>query len=276
MIPQSVKGNLDTHKNAQPHCTPKPGGSAPRLSDEHRRALVEGSGISPEILAERGVRSLASGRDLPKPYSWRQKKRAPGILFTAHRPNGQTSTIFRPDKPNPKKPGHKYEQECKHLGGSGNVLDIHPSARHLVGDTSVPVLFTEGVKKGDSTTSAARREGTEIVAVSISGVWNYLSDGEPISDMSEIPVEGRKVYVCFDSDMFRKPEVMMAAERLAEHFEGRGADVWVTYLSDQADGSKTGADDFLVAGGSLEDLLALARPFDPETCAARSFPAISG
>lgn len=236
-----------------------------RLAADHRRHLVEGSGIDPAVIAERGVRTVRSDRgELPSAYSWRQKKRAPGILFTAHRPNGQTSTIFRPDEPDPKNPGCKYEQPCKHLGGSGNVLDIHPSARHQVGDTSVPTFFTEGVKKGDSTTSAARREGTDILAVSISGVWNYLSEGEPIADMYEIPVDGRKVYVCFDSDMFRKPEVMMAAERLAEHLEGRGADVWIVYLPDQADGSKTGADDFLVADGTLEDLLGLARPYSPE------------
>jgi hypothetical protein len=235
------------------------------LAADHRRQLVEGSGIDPAVIAERGVRTVRSGRaELPPVYSWRQKKRAPGILFTAHRPNGQTSTIFRPDEPDPKKPGCKYEQPCKHLGGSGNVLDVHPSARRLVSDTGAPIFFTEGVKKGDSVTSAARREDTDILAVSISGVWNYLSDGEPIPDFYEIPVEGREVFIGYDSDMFRKPQVMMAAERLATLLESRGAEVWVVYLPDQTDGSKTGADDYLASGGTLEDLLSLARPFDPD------------
>jgi Domain of unknown function (DUF3854) len=233
-------------------------GTTPGLSAKHRRVLVEGSGIDPEIIEERGVRTVTKGRELPAVYSWRQKKRAPGMVFTAHRPNGETCTIFRPDKPNPKNPGHKYEQECKARGGTGNVLDVHPRMRPLLDEPSVPLVFVEGIKKADALTSRGA------VAVGISGVWNWLSEGEPISDMYEIPVEARRAYVCFDSDMLRKPEVLMAAERLAEHLEGRGAEVWIVYLRDQADGSKTGADDFLAGGGTLEQLLGLARPFDPE------------
>ncbi len=196
-------------------------------------------------------------------YSRRQKRRAPGILFTIHRPNGQTATIFRPDVPDPEHPGHKYEQECKHLGGSGNVLDVHPSIRHLLDDASVPVVFVEGIKKADSITSATRASGVELLAVAISGVWNWMADKEPIPDMFDIPVKGRRALICFDSDMVRKVEVQDAAERLAEHLKQRGAEVEVVYLPDQPDGSKNGADDFLAdeAGGTLEELLGLARPY---------------
>jgi uncharacterized protein DUF3854 len=202
------------------------------LSEAHRRMLVEGSGIAPEVIAERGVRTISKGRgQLPSVYSWRQKKRAPGTLFTIHRPNGQTATIFRPDEPNPKKPGHKYEQEAKDLGGSGNILDVHPSLRHLIQEEGAPVLFVEEVKKADAITSAARAAGVDLLAVAISGVWNWLSEGEPIPDMFDVPVEGRKVYICFDSDMVCKPEVQMAAERLAEHLLPRGADLEFVYLS---------------------------------------------
>jgi DNA-binding transcriptional LysR family regulator len=236
------------------------------LNERHHKALVEGSGIDPEVIAERGVRTVRKGRagqGLPPAYSRRQKERGDGILFTIHRPNGQTATIFRPDEPDPEKPGHKYEQEVKRYGGSGNVLDVHPSLHHLIGDASVPVVHTEGGKKSDAMVSAARREGTDILPVAIPGVWNWMSDGEPIPDMFDIPVKGRKVYICFDSDMPRKPEVQLAAERLAEHLRRRGAEVEIVYLEDQPDRSKTGADDFLVAGGTLEELLGLARPYSP-------------
>jgi hypothetical protein len=238
--------------------------TTPAFSERHRRMLYDESGISPEVAAERGVRTVRSGCELPKVYSWRQKKRAPGIWFTIHRPNGETCTIFRPDEPDPKNSGHKYEQECKYYGGAGNVLDVHPSLRRLIDDVSVPVLFSERIKKADSITSAARAAGIDLLAVAISGVWNWLSEGEPIADMYEIPVEGRKVVICFDSDMVRNPSVQMAAERLAEHLQSRGAEVWIVYLPDQPDCAKTGADDFLVAGGTVEQLLDLARPFDPD------------
>jgi hypothetical protein len=227
--------------------------------------LFEESAIAPEVVAERGVRTVRKGRgQLPSVYSWRQKQRGAGVEFTIHRPNGETSTIFRPDQPDPENPGCKYLQPPKSRGGPGNVLDVHPSNRRLISDTSVPALFTEGVKKGDSITSAARHEGIEICPVAISGVWNWMSDGEPIPDMLDIPVKGRRVYVCLDSDMLRNPNVQRAAEELAKHLQRRGAEVLVVYLPDQPDGSKTGADDFLAGGGTLEELLALARSFDPE------------
>src|SRR5829696_5181001 len=243
-----------------------PGDADSKLSEVHRGVLEMGSAIAPDVTAERGVRTVTKGRgQLPSTYSRRQKKRAPGILFAVHRPNGETSTIFRPDEPDPQNPGHKYEQPCKHLGGSGNVLDVHPSARHRVEDTGAPVLFTEGTKKADSITSAARREGIEIVAVAISGVWNWRSEGEPIPDMFDVPVTGRPALICFDSDIVRNQDVQRAAEELARHLTQRGADLRIVYLRDRPDGSKTGADDFLAGDGTLGELLALARPFDPES-----------
>ena len=242
--------------------------TGPKLNEPHRKTLCEGSGISPEVIAERCVRSVEKGRagqGLPKAYSRRQKARGNGILFTVHRPNGETATIFRPDEPDPESPGHKYEQECKHYGGPGNVLDVPPSLHRLIENTGVPVVFVEGIKKADAITTAARKIGMELLVVAISGVWNWMSDGEPIPDMFDVPVGDRRVLICFDSDMLRKPEVQMAAERLADHLKQRGARVEVVYLPDQPDGSKTGPDDFLAseAGGTLEELLALARPYSP-------------
>src|SRR5215218_1183486 len=87
------------------------------LSQKHEKMLFKESGNSPEVVAERGVRTIRRGRDLPEGFSWRQKKRAPGILFTLHRPNGETSYSFRPDEPDPEKPGRKYEQPSKYYGG---------------------------------------------------------------------------------------------------------------------------------------------------------------
>jgi hypothetical protein len=233
------------------------------LSDAHRQVLEEGSAIAPEVIAERGVRSIANSRELPRGFSRRQRRRGGGILFIAHRPNGQTGYSFRPDALDPDCPGRRYEQPCKAYGGPGNILDLHPSVRHLIADKSVPVIFVEGIKKADAIISAARREGAEVLVVAIFGVWNWLSDGEPIPDMFDIPVEGRKVTICFDSDMLRNPDVQYAAQRLAGHLIERGAEVWITYLRDQADGSKTGADDFLVAGGTLAELRMLTRRYDP-------------
>ena len=229
----------------------------PKLKTQHIQQLEVGSGIARKVISERGVRSIAHGRELPKGFSWRQRRRGTGILFTVHRPNGETSWSFRPDEPDPKDPGRKYEQPSKHYGGPGIVLDVHPRMRHPIDDPGVEITFVEGIKKADALVSRG------VLAVGITGVWNWLSDGEPIADMLEIPVDGRRVNICFDSDMLHNPNVQDAARRLAEHLASRGADVWVTYLPDKSDGSKMGADDFLAAGGTVSELRMLMRRYDP-------------
>jgi hypothetical protein len=234
-----------------------------QLERHHIHQLEEESGIAHQVIAERGVRTIHRGRDLPEGFSWRQKRRGSGILFTVHRPNSETSWSFRPDDPDPDDPGRKYEQPPKCYGGPGNVLDIHPSLHHLIADTNVPVIFVEGIKKADAITSVARAAGVEVLVVGITGVWNWMADKAPIPDMFDIPVEGRKVTIGFDSDKLYNPDVQDAERRLAEHLKDRGAEVWSIYLPNKPDGSKMGADDFFAAGGSLSELQMLTRRYDP-------------
>ena len=241
------------------------GNKAPRaseLSDEHQRSLEIGSAILREVLEENDVRTITHGRELPDGFSKRQRRRASGILFSVPRPNGEMSYNFRPDEPDPANPGHKYEQPCKALGAPGNVLGVPTGLRHLIDDISVPVIFVEGTKKMLSILSAARRAGAVVLVVAISGVWNWLSDGKPIADMLDIPVEGRQVYIGFDSDVFRNPDVSDAAKRLEEHLGGCGAAVHLSYLPDGPDGSKVGADDFMAEPHTYEDYIATFRSFD--------------
>jgi hypothetical protein len=234
------------------------------LAPHHERDLVIGSAIAPDIIASRGVRTIRYQRELPPTFSQRQRRRGPGILFDSHRPNGEITHMFRPDRTDPSAPGHKYEQPSKHYGGPGNTLDVHPRERHLIGMTSVPVIFVEGIKKADALRTALRTAGVRAVVVAIAGVWNFVHDGrQPIPDMFDIPVTGRRATVIFDSDMLRKPSVQEAAKALAEHLKDRGADVRITYLADGPDGAKTGADDFLAAGGTVEELRLLTRRYDP-------------
>src|SRR5215204_2406967 len=208
--------------------------------------LEQGSAIDAPEIAESGARTIRRGRDLPHQFSERQRRRAPGVLFVTHRPNGSTSFCFRPDKPDPDNPGHKYEQGCKSRGAPGNVLDVLPSQHHLIPDTSVPVVFVEGTKKMLSLVTAARKADTALLVVAITGCWNWMADGKPIPDMLRIP------------------EVQGGAKRLAEYVKGRGAEVYITYFEDAQDGSKVGADDFFVAGGTLSELRMLTRRYDPQ------------
>ena len=237
----------------------------PYLSEAHARMFAVGSAIGPAEIAESGARTILRGRDLPEVYSRRQRERAPGILFPVVRPNGKTSSCFRPDETDPENPGHRYEAPCKARGGPGNVLGVLPSQHHLIPYKSVPVIFVEGQKKQLSLITAARKAGVDVLVVAIVGVWNWLHDGgKPIPDMADVPLsEGRSATVMFDSDMLRKVEVQDAAKRLAEYLQERGATPYVTYFADAPDGSKVGADDFFAAGGTFAELRMLTRRYDP-------------
>ncbi len=229
------------------------------LSDSHRQTHEVGSAIAPDILNSSGVYTITGGCQLPRGFSPRQKERAPGVLYKVPRPNNKTAWVFRPDEPDPDDPGHKYEATCKKLGGPGNVLYVHPSQRHLIDDTSVPVIFVEGIKKALAIITAARAAGVEVLVVGILGVWNWKSNGEPIPDMFDIPVEGRDVGIIYDADMLTNPSVQGACKGLAEFQIDRGATVQVAFLPS----ATKGADDFFAAGKAYAELLMTMRAYDP-------------
>src|SRR5215217_1651514 len=233
------------------------------LSESHSRTLEVGSANDPEVTEARGVWTIERPSELPEGYNERQRRRAPGIVFQLHRPNGETATVFRPDTPYPDKPNWKYEQMPKSSGG-GNCLDVHPWCRQYISDVSVPAIFCEGTKKADALVTAFKRAGVPVVVVCIVGVWNWVEDGcKPIPDMFDIPLEGRSATIIFDSDAMSKWQVQLAAKRLAEHAKGRGASVYMTYLQDLPNGQKCGPDDFFAHGGTLTELRLLTRRYDP-------------
>jgi hypothetical protein len=235
--------------------------SCPRtLSDSHRHTHEVGSAIAPDILDSSGVYTITDGHQLPRGFSKRQRERAPGVLYEVSRPkSSETAWVFRPDEPDPDTPGLKYEAACKELGGPGNVLYVHSSQRQLIDDISVPVIFVEGIKKALAIITAARAADVEVLVVGILGVWNWKSNGEPISDMFDIPVEGREVGIVYDCDMLINPSVQEACRGLAELQIGRGAAVRVAFLPSDT----KGADDYFAEGKSYAELLMTMRAYDP-------------
>jgi hypothetical protein len=229
------------------------------LASHHRHTHEVGSAIAPDILDNSRIYTITEGRQLPRGFARRQRDRAPGVLYEVPRPNGERTWVFRPDDPDPDNPGLKYEATCKKLGGPGNVLYVHPSQRHLVGDTSMPVIFVEGIKKALSIITAARAAGVEVLVVAILGVWNWMADGEPIPDMADIPVDGRDVGIVYDHDMLTNPSVQGACKGLAEFQIDRGAAVRVAFLPS----ATKGADDFFASGKSYTELLMTMRAYDP-------------
>jgi len=242
------------------------------LLPHHRKQLRE-SAISDEVANERGYQTVSrdsnattASRDRLKRCGipgWARKEpaRYPGLLIPLYRATGERiAWQYRPDNP-PTVEGkvRKYAAQV----GRASVLDVHPFNRDRIVDPSVPLWITEGVKKGDALTSFGA------CVVTLAGVFNWRSRLASLGDWEDVLLRGREIIVCFDADAETNPNVASAMARLGAWLKSKGAGV-VRYVVTpaQINGTATkGADDFLAAGGTLEQLLAAAssKPPDPRT-----------
>jgi len=228
----------------------------PALLPQHE-ALIRGSGISPEVATARGYRSVTSRAELRRLGFGASQCLVPALLVPVWNVMGSVVLYqIRPDQPRVRhgKP-LKYETPT----GGRMILDIPPPARPWLGDPRRPLFVTEGARKADSAVSR------DLCCVALLGVWGFRGTNEhggkvALADWESIALNGRTVYVVFDSDVMVKPEVHRALIRLKVFLERRGAIVPVIYLPAGEGGTKTGLDDFLASGKSVDDLLALASP----------------
>lgn len=184
--------------------------------------LEQESAIGPEVIAARPYYTATRRADVPEVFKGKQRRR--GLVITTLSPSGERGYRLRPDKPI--KPGRKYEQPA----GVGCILDVHPFNLERVRDASVDLWIVEGEKKADCLTTRGE------CAIALAGVFNFARDGEPLSCWEHVPLEGRRVYVVYDSDVLTNWRVQLALKRLVAFLEGRGANVLVVYLPEVSDG----------------------------------------
>ena len=231
-----------------------PNASPVTLSDAHRRMLYDESAIDPGVARERGYYTARRRSEVPETFQDYQRR--VGLVVPMFSPDGETVGYqIRPDRP--RKGGPKYETP----EGISPIVDVHPRMREEVRHGDGPLLVTEGGKTGDAATSQG------IPTVVLAGVWMWcVPKVKPYrlkSCFDYIRLEGREVFVAFDSDCMSKAEVQDALAALVAALEERGAAVKVIYLPDAGDGSKQGIDDYLAAGSTIREMLMLARDFDP-------------
>jgi len=180
--------------------------------------LLEESAIAPGVVKARGCRTVETKAELERLGFGRAQRNAPGLLFPIHGPaGGIVSYQFRPDEPRMKS-GKLVKYETP--GGSRMVLDVHPAVRNELGDPSVPLFVTEGIKKGDALVSRG------LCAVALIGVWNWRGKNEyggktALSEWEYVALNDRQVYIVFDSDVMLKQEVYAALVRLKAFLENR-------------------------------------------------------
>jgi hypothetical protein len=227
---------------------------APFLLPQHQ-ALIEESGISPEVALARGYRSITGKQELLDLGFSRAQCRVPALLLPVWTVHGEIGTYqLRPDAPRQRQGKDlKYETPA----GSTMVVDVPPSVRDRLGDPAVPLLITEGVRKADAAASRG------LCCIALLGVWNWRGTNAAggttvLADFEAIAFNGREVYLAFDSDVTTKPAVTGALRRLAGFLASHKAVVRTILLPAGDSDAKVGLDDYLAAGHSVDDLLALA------------------
>lgn len=226
------------------------------LLPQHQK-LIDESGISPEVAAARGYRSVETQAELKRLGFAATQCRVPALLIPIYDVTGSIATYqIRPDAPRVDgKRGKAIKYET--IARAKMAIDVPPGARLHIGDPAVPLFITEGIRKADSAVSL------DLCCLGLLGVWNWRGTNDAggktaLPDWESIALDGRRVYLAFDSDYVEKPQVRKALLRLKEFCKLRGATVLTVSLPPGPGGQKVGLDDYISAGHTVQDLLALA------------------
>src|SRR4030042_1171407 len=244
----------------------------PNLLQRHLDHL-RASAISDDVIRERGYASVTRvsiDREDNEPghvclgaYGFAQMQLvAPSLLIPLYGTGGEGVVLhqLRPDTPRTNQSGDTIKYETP--GRRSLRVDVPPRCLDALGDPAVPLFVTEGAKKADAIASAGG------CCINLMGVWGFKGSnafgGKTIlADFDYIAWNGRLIYLAFDSDIVSKPKVRQALDRFGEIIKRKDAIIKIVYFPPGQDGAKTGADDYLARGHTLEDLVNLAQ--DPET-----------
>ncbi len=240
----------------EPPRRPQDRGHPRALSDRHRHMLEVESGISLEVIEQRGYWTATTAAEIPDGFDWYQRQTwmFPILVIPQWNSVGRLfAHILRPDHPRRGRDEKfvKYEAQP----GAPVGFDVPPAMVPLLREPSVPIYITEGSKKADAMASHG------LPCLSMNGVYAFLHKRLVVSEMDEIDFDGRTVRIVFDSDVMTKPGVADALNRLAGAIYRRDGHVEMVTLPDSGDG-KTGVDDFFVSGGTPADLDTLTRPWE--------------
>ncbi len=220
------------------------------LSPEHREKLRK-SALSDAQIDALDWSSLHNGR-LLIPYlkpDGSPEQRHDGKPFARERlSDAEIAELKRQGNRNPGKYRSPKDNGCR-IYHSRLAIQKGRYAERLA-DRFVPLRITEGELKVE----AATVHDPKRVTIGLGGVhsWQDRYDGgdesRPLVDWDEIPLQGREVRLCFDSDL-DKPQVAAALRDLAEFLASKGAHVLVEVLPHGLDGKRLGIDDLIYRHG---------------------------
>jgi hypothetical protein len=227
------------------------------LLPQHQ-SMIDASAIAPDVARVRGYRSIERDRDLRALGFADYQCRVPGLLVPLWSTAGvEAGYQFRPDDARVDDRGKRIKYESP--PGQKNVIDVNPTARHLLAVPSIDLWFTEGARKADASISAGRP------CVSLAGVFgwrgsNWFGGKQTLLDFDDIVLGKRRCLIAYDSDLTEKKGVKEATIRLGAAIERRGGEVFVVAIPPGTKGEKVGLDDYLAASGDLAALAEAAIP----------------
>jgi hypothetical protein len=237
---------------------------------EHHLDMLAASGITPEFAALRGYETLTDRQQVRRYNIAWAGCNVPGLLIPQLRIDGSTWGFqYRPDTPR-KSNGNGKPPKYENPVGQTMHLDIPPGVAPMLADPAITLFITEGNKKAD----CAALRGLCIVA--LTGVNNFRGTNEfggkiMIPDWQDIALNGRRVIIGYDGDIAHKQGVRSAAKVLGDYLAFRFA-ARVEYLWLPDTDTKTGLDDYLVDGHTVDDLLHLVKPIAPPPRDAEATP----
>jgi hypothetical protein len=207
-----------------------------KLLPHHRSMLEDESAISSDVIEARGYRSLLDQAEARALGFADYQCSVPGVYFPVWNAHGTSDMAqLRPDNPRCRRDGKVIKYET--MAGGRMCIDVHPFVRPHLANPAIDLWITEGIKKGDALVSAGE------CAVALLGVWNFRGTnahgGKAILPCFEsIPLNGRRVFIAYDSDVMQKSSVQQALLRLGHFLQSRQAVVHVVDLADE-DGDAT-------------------------------------
>lgn len=220
------------------------------IKPHHLKEWTQGSGVS-EKITRANVESIELDHEIDDFLNRNTKSRwkstdwgTGGWAVSGVNPKTGEHTYFggqfKPDNPT--------DPKLKYLGISdseANPLFLNTGDKdywkNIIDDKS-PVIITEGAKKAGALLTIG------LPAISLSGVSTGQKLGRLRADLLPFFGVGRRVYLCFDSDIMVKKPVQQALDKLGRLISEKGAMVSVINLPM----AHKGVDDFIVAKGSSE------------------------
>ena len=247
-VPVTADGKRPPREPLTPEALGRIVEALPPLGSARAEILQKYSAVRPEVIASRGYRQIDDKHLSVLKQLGFSEKHGPGVLVPLYGQDGRiVSCQVRFDDPvtvTDPKSGKRKKLRYLSPDGLDQRVDF-PAQQSIEPDTEI--WLTEGAKKAD----ALRSHG--LYALCLTGVWNW-SGKAARKDLQFLDWQQRTAVICYDSDVRENESVSKARQSLTEFLQGLGAEVkWVTPPG-APDGSKVGIDDFLAAGGSLEDL----------------------